>query len=85
MRLIMTKSQNEKLVQFFSTGKSLTESEAQSRFGVARLPARVQELRAEGYSIYTNKTKNGTAYRLGNPTRVMVATAYAVMGSSAFA
>jgi hypothetical protein len=49
------------------------------------LPARVQELRAEGYSIYTNKTKNGTAYRLGNPTRAMVATAYAVMGSSAFA
>ena len=46
----MTKSQNEKLVEFFSTGKSLTETEAQRRFGVARLPARVQELRAEGYS-----------------------------------
>ncbi|MFZ9611066.1 MAG: hypothetical protein ACO294_10230 [Methylococcales bacterium] len=47
--------------------------------------ARVTELRAQGYSIYSNTAKNGkTAYRLGQPSRAMVAAAYAAMGSSVF-
>ena len=46
---------------------------------------RISELRAEGNAIYTNETKNGTvAYRLGTPSRRMVAAAYAAMGSDAF-
>lgn len=46
---------------------------------------RISELRAEGHAIYTNSTKNGkTAYRLGTPSRRMVAAAYAVLGSQAF-
>jgi hypothetical protein len=50
------------------------------------LPARIAELRAEGYSIYKNKTKNGaTVYRLGTPSRAMVAAAYSLMGAQAFA
>jgi hypothetical protein len=47
--------------------------------------ARIVELRAQGYSIYSNTAKNGkTAYRLGRPSREMVAAAYAAMGSSVF-
>ena len=82
----VAKSQNEKLVEFFQTGKSLTEAQARARYGVANLPARIAELRAEGYSIYKNKTKNGqTIYRLGTPSRAMVAAAYSLMGAQAFA
>jgi len=47
--------------------------------------ARITELRAQGYSIYSNTAKNGkTAYRLGRTSRAMVAAAYAAMGSSVF-
>jgi predicted ArsR family transcriptional regulator len=47
---------------------------------------RISELRAEGYAVYSNTTKNGKlAYRLGTPSRKMVAAAYATMGSDAFA
>ena len=46
---------------------------------------RISELRSEGHAIYTNQTKNGkTAYRLGTPSRRMVAAAYAVLGSQGF-
>ena len=82
----VTKSQNEKLIEFFQTGKSLTEAQARARYAIANLPARIAELRAEGYSIYKNKTKNGhTIYRLGKPSRAMVAAAYSLMGAQAFA
>ena len=44
------------------------------------------ELRAEGYSIYKNTSKEkGTSYKLGKPTRAMIAAAYSLMGAQAFA
>jgi hypothetical protein len=79
-------TQHEKLIGFFKSGKEITQAQAQGLFGVTNLSARVSELRAEGYSIYTNKTKNGkTAYRLGTPSRRMVKLAYAVAGNQVFA
>jgi len=46
---------------------------------------RISELRSEGHAIYTNTTKNGkSAYRLGKPSRAMVAAAYKQSGSEAF-
>ena len=82
----VTKSQNEKLVEFFKSGKDITEGQARTRFGVSNFPTHIAELRAEGYSIYKNKTKNGaTVYRLGTPSRAMVAAAYSLMGAQAFA
>lgn len=46
---------------------------------------RISELRSEGYAVYSNTTKNGkTAYRLGTPSRAMVAAAYKQAGSSTF-
>ena len=85
-----TRSQNEKLIEFFKSGKDITESQAKHRFGIERFSARIQELRAEGYSIYRNtkKSTNGqtvTLYRLGKPTRKMIAAAYQVLGAGAFA
>lgn len=46
---------------------------------------RIAELRADGYAIYRNETKNGkVAYRLGQPSRLMVAAAFAMAGAEAF-
>jgi hypothetical protein len=66
-------SQNAKLVRRLSTGKNLTVTEARGKYGIARLAARIHELREAGFPIYTNKVrvKGGsnkgrvvTAYRL---------------------
>ncbi len=79
-------TQHEKLIGFFKSGKEITPKQASGLFGVTNLSARVSELRGRGYSIYTNTTKNGkTAYRMGTPSRRMVALAHAVGGSGVFA
>ena len=79
------KTQNEKILSFLRSGQTLTEAQAASMFGVKRVSARVQELRAAGYPVYANVNKAGkTAYRLGRPSREMIAAAYAAAGSKVF-
>lgn len=79
------KNQNEKILTFLRSGQTLTEAQAASMFGVKRVSARVAELRAAGYPVYANVNKSGkTAYRLGRPSRAMIAAAYAAAGSKVF-
>ncbi len=67
----------EKLVRFLQgTGpvNTLTSRAARARFGVKNLRARVAELRAAGYPIYTNykKVSKGryvASYRLGRASK----------------
>jgi predicted ArsR family transcriptional regulator len=48
--------------------------------------SQISKLRGEGYAVYTDtrKTDGKTFYRLGSPSRAMVAQAYAVFGTEAF-
>lgn len=78
-------SQNTKLLNFLRSGASISAGQARGLFGVTSLGKRISELRSNGYPIYTNVAKNGaTVYRLGTPSRAMVAAAYQVAGSSVF-
>jgi len=77
-------TQNERIINWLSSGRSITARQAKT-WGVKRLASRIHELRSEGYSIYTNTNSNGTtSYRLGRPSRAMVAAAYRLNGSSVF-
>lgn len=78
------KPQTEAVLKALQSGQRLTQQEAESRFGVKSLAARISELRSEGYAVYTNRTAKGTSYRLGRPSREMVALAYAVEGNRIF-
>lgn len=53
-----------------TTGRNtLTVKQARARFRISNVSARIAQLRAEGYSIYTNKRSNHPAvYRLGRPS-----------------
>jgi hypothetical protein len=80
-----TTSAASRLLNFLKTGKDITAAQAQVRFGITNVPARISELRRAGYAIYLNEkqTANGRtirAYRLGTPTREMVAIANVVLG-----
>lgn len=77
----MSKSVKEKILSYLSKDNgynTLTVAQAQSRFGISNVAARIDELRREGHAIYTNtKTlKDGrkiTFYRLGTPSKRVVA------------
>lgn len=76
-----------KVLNVLKSGRQFTPKQIAGLFGTTEdtVAARVSELRAQGYAIYTNTTKNGkTAYRLGSPSRRMVALAYAAAGSTVF-
>ncbi len=52
-------SAKEKILKFLSKDgpyNTLTSAQARARFGIVNVGARIEELRAEGYCIYTNKT-----------------------------
>jgi hypothetical protein len=61
---------------------TFTTKQAQRRFGISNVAARIDELRQEGHCIYTNtKTledgRKINYYRLGSPTKAMVRAAIA--------
>ena len=86
-------SAKEKILKFLSKDgpyNTLTSAQARARFGIVNVGARIEELRAEGYCIYTNKKtladgRRITYYKLGKPTKKMIAAAHAVLGGQAFA
>ena len=75
------------VLKTLKSGRQFTAGQLAGLFGTTEstVTARISDLRAEGYAIYSNRAKNGkTAYRLGMPSRKMVATAFAVGGSALF-
>lgn len=86
----MTKNtKTARLLKFFQNGGDITERQARSRFGLMNLRATVNNLRNQGYAIYANsKTTSAgesiTTYRLGAPTRRIVAAGYALLGVEGF-
>lgn len=77
----------ERVLKVLESGRQFTPAQLAGLTGSSEdsIRPRISELRAEGYAVYTNTTKNGkTAYRLGTPSRKMVAAAYAMMGGEAF-
>ena len=86
-------SAKQKILNYLSkeTGyNTLTSAQARARFGIVNVGARIEELRSEGYCIYTNKKtladgRRITYYKLGKPTKAMIAAAHAALGAEAFA
>lgn len=75
------------VLKTLESGRQFTAGQMAGLFRTteASVAARITELRSQGYSIYSNTAKNGkTAYRLGKPSRRMVAAAYAAAGSTVF-
>ena len=79
---MMTKSQA--LLEAFQKGEQLTAKQITSRFGIANPTATVSDLRFAGFADYANKRTNRrgdtyTKYRLGTPSRAVVAAGYRAM------
>lgn len=48
-----SKSQTERILQYMLEGHSITPLEALNTFGCGRLAARVAEIKAKGYLVYS--------------------------------
>jgi len=78
----MNVTKQEQLLEALQAGEQLTTKQIADRFGIANPTATVSNLRLnEGFAIYANKRtdtngKTFTKYRLGRPSRAVVAAGY---------
>ena len=66
-------SKRAKVLNLLAKGESVTWKTLRSRFDLVSPRALVDQLRSEGNMIYINKTKKGTSYRMGVPTKAIIA------------
>lgn len=83
----MTKT--AKLQKHLSTGATLTAKQISAQFGIKNPREAIRTLRESGVCVYGNPavlsdgTKT-TKYRIGRPTKAMIAAAYAMVGGELF-
>lgn len=81
----MTK--RERILNALSDGNELTAKQIAARFNVGDPTREVNRLRAEGFAVYLNNRTNAKGevtrkYRLGTPTRAVVAAGYQALSQS---
>lgn len=69
-----------------ANNKGLTAAQIEARFGVGNARSTVSALRMKGFAIYANqhtdtKGRTKTFYRLGTPSRAVVAAGYRAMAA----
>ena len=66
-------SKTQKVLNLLSKGESVSWKTLRGRFDLISPRAMVDKLREQGHMIYVNKSVNGTSYRIGTPTRAIIA------------
>ena len=79
-------SKTFKLQQALQAGQTVTASQAAKSFGIKNLSAEVSRVKQNGYVVNkaTRKAANGvqvTEYRIGQPTRALIAAGYAAIAA----
>ena len=75
-------TKKEKVLNLLSKGNNVTWKTLRKRFDLASPTAMIHTLRKEGHAIYRNMTPSGVAFRLGSPTKSMIAAGIvAVLGA----
>ena len=77
-------TKTHKLFTALKSGDKVTASQAEKRFGIKNISADVSRIRQAGFAVYANTRTAGnhvevTEYRLGNPSRAVVAAGYKAM------
>ena len=68
-----TLSKRTKVMNLLSKGAPVSWKPLSTRFDLGSPRALVDTLRSEGNMIYINKTAKGTSYRMGVPTKAIIA------------
>lgn len=75
-----------RLLEALRNGEQLTAAQIKARFGIANPTATVSDLRFAGFAVYANrhtdtKGRVSTKYRLGTPSRAVVAAGYKALSA----
>ncbi len=73
-----------RLLTALQNGEALTEGQIRVRFGLKNPRASVSDIRMSGFAVYANQHKDTkgrvtTKYRIGRPSRAIVAAGYKAM------
>jgi len=73
-----------KLFTAMINGEAVSASQAEKRFGIKNISAEVSRVRQAGFAVYCNTRKAGNGvqvseYRIGTPSRKLVAAGYKAM------
>ena len=84
MKTFTTESKTYRLFTALKSGESMTASQAKKQLGIKNIRAEASRLRQAGYAVYANQRTAGnhvevTEYRLGKPSRALVAAGYKAM------
>lgn len=82
--MFSTETKSGKLLSALQSGEALTEGQMRVRFGLKNPRATVSDIRFAGFAVYANQHKDTkgrvtTKYRLGKPSRAIVAAGYRAM------
>jgi len=78
------KTKTYKLFSALHSGETVSASQAQHRFGIKNISAEVSRIRQAGFAVYADSRKAGngvkvTEYKIGKPSRKIVAAGYKAM------
>ena len=68
-----TLSKKQKVLNLLSKGENVTWKTIRNRFDLESPRAMIDTLRSEGHMIYGNKVRGQKVYRIGTPTRAIIA------------
>jgi len=68
-----TLTKKQKVLNLLNKGGPVSWKTLRSRFDLTSPRAMVDTLREEGHMVYINQTSNGTTYRMGKPTKAILA------------
>lgn len=82
-------SKTAKLAAHLVKGNTVTAKEIKGKFGLANPHDAVRYLRSQGYCVYANPVTlwdgtPSTKYRIGSPSKAMIAAAYNLTGADLF-
>ena len=80
----MTETKQARVLEALQNGEQLTAKQISARFGVKNPTATISDIRFSGYAVYANPSKDTkgrvtTKYRIGKPSRAIVAAGYRAM------
>ena len=84
MKRFNKETKTYKLFNALYNGDKLTAAQAEKRFGIKNISAEVSRIRQNGYAVYADNRVAGnhvrvTEYRLGTPSRKLIAAGYRAM------
>ena len=83
----MNATKQSRLLEALQSGEQLTAKQIAARFGVKNPTATVSDLRYAGFPVYANtrtdsKGRVSTKYRLGTPSREVIAAGFRALAQS---